>query len=221
MKSLIICFLITVLMFACQKASFEPSEVRSPSSWVDGPRLAKFNGDDGIAIVFVDADPGKNLVSIHSLKGDLNITDPECMSMFKDLEDSVEVEKLWSLVNSNEHYVYVLEVSDNYLNYSACKVGICCQMLNESQLAYTGTGFIEISDFPWLDIEQDMGEWPFDDDPVLPKVSADFMISGFGKVCPVGESAFTEYEANCNMTFKYADKFEQNYRVDILAPNNR
>lgn len=221
MKSIIICFFIIFLMLACQKSPFDPGETTQHSSWIDGPRLAKFNGDDGIAVVFVDADKGKNLVSVHSLTADLDLADPECMYMFKDLEDSVESQKLWNLVNSNEHYVYVLEVTDDYLNDSACRLGICCQMLKESKLAFTGTGFIEISDFPWLDIEQEVDEWPFDDDPVLPKATSDFTISGFGEVCRPGESTFAEYAANCNMTFKYSDKFEQNYKVDILAPNNR
>ncbi len=83
------------------------------------------------------------MASIHSLKADLPTGNPTEVKMLSTVSDSVDVEKLRSLFDSESHQIYIVKLGE-------CVGGeICCNTLKQSDLVYKGTGYIEYSYFGW------------------------------------------------------------------------
>jgi len=148
MRVIFIFFIAVIFLAACQDApNTGISEVKKANLYTSGARLAKFNGDTGVAVIFVDAD--QNLLSIHSLNKDLAVKSPSCVEKLSAISGAQDIESLRALLGSSEHYIWLAEVDPNYEEEGGCDLGLCCEMLQVSEVSCIGTGYIEYSNFVW------------------------------------------------------------------------
>ena len=224
MKTIGIFCLMAIFLIACQDTPEDltgVSEITSPSRYQPGTRLAKFGDESGIAILFVDTK--QNLVSIHSLQKNLNVENPLCVARLSQVTDIQDIDNLLSLLDSEEHYVWIAEIDPKYEKEGGCQLGLCCKMLKRSTISFSGKGFIEYSDFPWREKEEDTKIVdPGEDNDVmggLAKVqSSQFVMRGFGEVKDLASGTFTAYESFCTMHLNVEQKSEADIETIIKEP---
>ncbi len=224
MKTICICCLLAIFLIACKDTPEDitgVSEVITQSRYQPGTRIARFGDELTLAVIFVDSK--QNVVSIHSMNKALELNNPTCVSGLSKVSDTQDIENLHSLLESTTHYVWVAEIDPDYEKEGGNQMGLCCSMLRKITITYSGTGFIEYSDFPWTKDDEDKKIVdPGDVDDIkttLAKTAGNqFVMRGFGKLKDLTDGTSADYESFCSMNLDVDGEREEDLKTIIKEP---